>query len=115
MNQNSVTLARAGSLYAHQGFGRRTLNEGTRLAVERGAKEIAGRCIANVELDRRIEDGQLDEIRRPELAALRGRFRGKGDRQQLGDGSHRIDPEDSRRLEGLIGGMRARAAGGQGD
>jgi hypothetical protein len=39
--------------------------KGTRLAVERSAEEIASRCVANVELDRRIEDSQLDEIRSP--------------------------------------------------
>src|SRR5271154_878469 len=56
---------------AQQGLRRRALQKRARLRVNRSAKEIIRRSVANIELDRGIERRKFDQIRLTKISYLR--------------------------------------------
>ena len=55
---------------ADERLGRRPLEERSRLGVYRAAREVGGRGVSDVELDRGVEGHELDKIGRAERTGL---------------------------------------------
>ena len=91
MDEQAVAERTERAVGAHDGFGRRPLHEGARLVVEARAEEVVRRRVADLEVDRRIELHELDEIVRGERAGLGGRRRGQRFGAKLLDRPHRFD------------------------
>jgi hypothetical protein len=51
-------------------FGRRPLQEGPRFGIKDASQKVVGRRVPNFQLYRRIEPGDLDQVRLYELSNL---------------------------------------------
>jgi hypothetical protein len=70
VDEQAVAVGFKAAQRAHQGFGRGTLKEGAGLGVDRRAQEVVFGGVANIEVNVRIERGELDEVRRAKFAVL---------------------------------------------
>ena len=68
VNEKTVTLFLQLPMCPQGRLGRRTLREGSSLRIKNTAKKIVGRRVPNIQLYRRIEPGQLDEVGSPKRA-----------------------------------------------
>jgi hypothetical protein len=108
VHQRAAALPGERAVGAHQRLGGRPLHERPRLGVHRGAEEVVRGRVADLEPDRRVERGQLDQLRRAQPRRLRRRGGCPRGRDKLGDQPHRLDAESRRRR----GCLDAAAAGG---
>src|SRR5205085_1614478 len=76
---------------ADECLGGRALHEGARLVIDLRSEKVVGRRVADLELDRRVEFHELDEIWVTKIAALRRRYGRQGLGAQRGDRSQRRD------------------------
>jgi hypothetical protein len=81
------------SVGADKRLGGRTLQERSRLAVERRAHKVVARCVVNIELNRGIELDQLHQLGLAKGSRLGGRLRRQCYRSQLGHRMQRLDLE----------------------
>src|ERR1700691_2629312 len=75
---------------------RGTLQEGARRGVNRRTQEVIRGGVADVQLDARIERGDVHQVGLAEAALLRGWLRCERFDAQLGYGPHRLDTENAR-------------------
>ena len=124
VDQQPVAALREPAVGFHQGLGGGALQVGLgRRRVERGAEEVVRRGVAQIELDRRVEGTQFDQIDLAEFALLARRPGGLDFPQQFRDRPLGLDAEgaavlaveppaledDARRFH--LGRLAGRAAG----
>ena len=91
MDQQAVALLLQLLVDADQRLRRGPLQVRLRGRVERRAQEVVVGRVADVELDRRVERGEVDQVGLAELALLLRRLRGEGLLAQLVDRPQRLD------------------------
>jgi hypothetical protein len=84
VDHETIALRRQRLLGAADSFSGGTLHIGRSAFVERDAHEVVGSGVADVELDTRVDGGQVDEIGRQTCLSLGRRRRGQGPLAQSG-------------------------------
>ena len=103
VDAHPVARAPEGRVHPHQGLGHGALEEGPGLAVDRRVQEVVRGGVADVQLDRGVEGGDIHQVRR-QAAGGHGRGHGLprfGDQDAQGGNRRRL-------------GLRALSLGGQG-
>ena len=114
VNQQPIALTRERAVDAQECFSCGPLQVCGRPRVDRRAQEVVGGRVTNVELDRRIELRELDQIDAAELTRFGRRLCRECLRAQLGHRSLRCDAEDAVAADAFVWLFAAAARGDEG-
>src|SRR6185436_20799295 len=108
VDQQAIAPTRERVVDAHQRFGSGALQVCGRARVDRRAQEVVGSRVANVELDRRIELRELDQIDTAKLTGFGRRLRCECLRAKLRYWPLRRDAEDAVAADAFVRRLAAR-------
>src|SRR6516162_87925 len=98
MDQQPVSEGLEFVEHAHERLRGGALEERPRLGIDRGAEEIVGLGVANIEVEARIEADQFDQLRRSKWAGFLGRLLRERRGPQLVNRLHRLDAIEACRV-----------------